>query len=96
MPAADCKDLLMTRVLGGLLSGQQVRTSFLCRFECGFISPFLDGDVEPYAFLKYGRERQIPVTYLMASWDNLQNKGVAQPAPDQYLVWTDEHKRQMI
>jgi hypothetical protein len=60
------------------------------------ISPFLDGDVEPYAFLKYGRERQIPVTYLMASWDNLQNKGVAQPAPDQYLVWTDEHKRQMI
>lgn len=60
------------------------------------ISPFLDGEAEPYAFLKYGRSRQIPVTYLMASWDNLQNKGVLLPAPDQYLVWTEDHKRQLI
>ncbi len=64
--------------------------------EIIIISPYLDGDVEPYAFVKIAREEDIPTLLYMASWDNLLNKGVAIPKPNSYVVWTDFHKKQLV
>lgn len=71
------------------------RFALLSGFDIILISPLLDGDLEPYLLIKLARLFDIPTVYLMASWDNLENKGLLSPKPDAYLVWSEYHRSRL-
>jgi hypothetical protein len=56
------------------------------------VSPLIDLDYNQLDVLKTARALGIPTGHLVASWDNLTNKGRIQLAADRLVVWNDFQK----
>lgn len=55
--------------------------------DCLLVTPLLDFAPTQAEYLKLARRQGIPSALLVASWDNLTNKGLIQHCPDRVMVW---------
>jgi hypothetical protein len=46
-------------------------------------------------YVQQAKRLNIPVIFSILSWDNLTNKGLFHALPDLFLVWNDNHKREL-
>lgn len=58
------------------------------------ITPLIDFDYVQLDALKAALSLGIPAAHLVASWDNLTNKGGILLPPDRVVVWNDHQKRE--
>lgn len=57
------------------------------RPDCILVTPLLDFGPTQVEYVKLARAMGIPSALLVASWDNLTNKGLIQVVPDRVVVW---------
>ncbi|SME98540.1 hypothetical protein SAMN06265365_107179 [Tistlia consotensis] len=57
------------------------------RPDCLLVTPLLDFGPTQVEYVKLARRLGIPSALLVASWDNLTNKGLIQICPDRVVVW---------
>jgi hypothetical protein len=57
------------------------------RPDCLLVTPLLDFGPTQLEYVKLARRLGIPSALLVASWDNLTNKGLIQLCPDRVVVW---------
>jgi hypothetical protein len=60
------------------------------------LSPLIELTYEQTHILKAAKKRGIPTAHLVASWDNLSNKGRIQIAADACLVWNRFQEKEAI
>lgn len=60
------------------------------------LSPMVDLETEQLEWVRAARAIGIPTCLLVASWDNLTNKGRVQLVPDQVVLWNDFQKREAV
>ena len=61
-----------------------------------FLSPLIELGYEQLHILKAAKSLAVPAGHLVASWDNLSNKGRIQIHSDLCLVWNDFQKQEAI
>lgn len=84
---------IIKRMKSDRLIGKEIESQLLSnKIEILFLSPFLDGDWEPIALNLICQRLGIRTVGYMASWDNFENKGLAQPSPDFFFCWSEHHK----
>ncbi|MBA3244665.1 MAG: hypothetical protein H0T61_05750 [Actinobacteria bacterium] len=47
-------------------------------------------------YVRAARQRGVPTSLLVASWDNLTNKGVVRDPPDLTVVWNEAQRRECV
>lgn len=55
--------------------------------DCILVTPLLDFGPTQVEYIKLAQRLGIPSALLVASWDNLTNKGLIQVVPDRVMVW---------
>jgi FkbM family methyltransferase len=60
------------------------------------VSPVVDLGSEQNAWLRAAREEGVPSCLLVASWDNLTNKGLILTPPDKVVLWNDFQKTEAV
>lgn len=60
------------------------------------VTPLVDMTYNQQEYLKAAQELSIPTVLLVASWDNLSNKGLIQIKPDRVVVWNETQKHEAI
>jgi FkbM family methyltransferase len=60
------------------------------------VSPLVDLQSEQVDWVRAARELDIPSCLLVASWDNLTNKGLIQARPDRVVVWNRFQKEEAV
>jgi hypothetical protein len=60
------------------------------------VSPLLDLTYNQQEYLKAARLAGIPSALLVASWDNLTNKGLIQVRPDAVMLWNEFQKDEAV
>lgn len=60
------------------------------------LSPMVDLETEQFEWVRAARSLGIPSCLLVASWDNLTNKGRVQLVPDRVILWNDFQKREAV
>jgi len=60
------------------------------------VSPLIDLGSKQLDYLKAAQELGVPTILLVASWDNLTNKGRIQIEPDTVVVWNEEQRREAV
>ena len=60
------------------------------------VSPLIDLTYKQQEYLKAARLAGIPSALLVASWDNLTNKGLIQIEPDAVLLWNEFQKDEAV
>ena len=56
----------------------------------------VDLETEQFEWVRAARTLGIPTCLLVASWDNLTNKGRVQLVPDRVVLWNDFQKREAV
>ena len=56
----------------------------------------VDLETEQFEWVRAARSLGIPTCLLVASWDNLTNKGRVQLVPDRVILWNDFQKREAV
>lgn len=64
-------------------------------FDLVAVTPLVDGPSQ-HEWVRSARALGIPVALLVASWDNLTNKGVLFEPPDRTYVWNDLQRREAV
>lgn len=60
------------------------------------ISPLVAQAADQVDWVKEAKTRRVPSILLVASWDNLTNKGRMRVLPDKVLVWNEAQRREAI
>jgi hypothetical protein len=60
------------------------------------VSPLVNGGSPQTDYVKSARALGIPTGALIASWDNLTNKGLVKELPDAVVVWNDVQRQEAI
>lgn len=60
------------------------------------VSPMVDLTSEQVDWVQAARSESIPTCLLVASWDNLTNKGLIQSHPDRVVVWNGFQKDEAV
>lgn len=60
------------------------------------VSPLVNGGSPQTDYVKSARALGIPSAALVASWDNLTNKGLVKELPDAVVVWNDVQRREAV
>jgi len=73
-----------------------VRELEATRPDALILSPMVDLETEQLEWVRAARTLRIPTCLLVASWDNLTNKGRVHLVPDRVIVWNDFQKREAV
>src|SRR5262249_25019965 len=60
------------------------------------LSPMVDLETEQFEWVRAARSVGVPTCLLVASWDNLTNKGCVQLVPDRVMLWNDFQKCEAV
>ena len=66
------------------------------RVDALMLSPMVDLETEQLEWVRAARSARVPTCLLVASWDNLTNKGLIQIPPDRVVVWNDFQKKEAV
>ena len=58
------------------------------------LTPMVDLETEQLEWVRAARVAKVPTCLLVASWDNLTNKGVLHVVPDRVVVWNEFQKQE--
>lgn len=64
------------------------------RVDAVLVSPLVTGGSPQTDYVKSARALGIPSGVLVASWDNLTNKGLMRVVPDRVFVWNDAQRQE--
>ena len=82
---------------GGLPASREiVKELEETRPDALILSPMVDLETEQFEWVRAARKLGIPTCLLVASWDNLTNKGRVQLVPDRVVLWNDFQKREAV
>jgi hypothetical protein len=60
------------------------------------VSPLVDAASDQVELVKSAQALGVPVAALIASWDNLTNKGALRLSPDRVLVWNEVQRQEAV
>lgn len=60
------------------------------------VTPMVDLGSEQVDWVRAARAAEVPSCLLVASWDNLTNKGLIQARPDRVVVWNEFQKQEAV
>jgi FkbM family methyltransferase len=66
------------------------------RVDALILTPMVDLETEQIEWVRAARAERIPTCLLVASWDNLTNKGLIQIPPDRVVVWNEFQKHEAV
>ena len=66
------------------------------RVDALILTPMVDLETEQLEWVRAARAIGVPSCLLVASWDNLTNKGLVQVVPDRVVVWNNFQKQEAI
>jgi FkbM family methyltransferase len=66
------------------------------RVDALILTPMVDLQTEQLEWVRAARAIGVPSCLLVASWDNLTNKGLIQVPPDRVVVWNDFQKNEAM
>jgi FkbM family methyltransferase len=66
------------------------------RVDALILTPMVDLETEQLEWVRAARAAGVPTCLLVASWDNLTNKGLIQVPPDRIVVWNEFQKREAV
>jgi hypothetical protein len=66
------------------------------RSDAVLVTPLVGLGSRQGDYIREARRRGIPSALLVASWDNLTNKGIVRDRPDLTVVWNDDQVRECV
>ncbi len=71
-----------------------VRELTTAKVDALILSPMVDLETEQFEWVRAARAAGVPSCLLVASWDNLTNKGLIQIRPDRVVLWNEFQKKE--